>query len=141
MCHCYVHQLCGSALALPSAPLKPTDTVTAGYSIPVWGTLKHRQVHPTEHIQHKPTRHHSDDGTRLVLQHPLGALGGRALEHAHPLLLQPVPRTMAICPHFQGEGSLLQRTALGRLLPGQKSQTSGQVSLPRHPSKISRRKK
>lgn len=137
-------QLCATVLPINrvallwsySAPHWSWLTVTAGYSTPVWGALEHSHVNPTEHIQHKATRHHHDGGTWLTLQHILGALGCRTLKHACPLVLQPVPHTMAICPHFQGEGSLLQRIALGRLLAAQKSQTNGQVSLPPAPAKF-----
>lgn len=70
--------------------------------------LKHTHRHPTEHIQHKWTRHHCADGNWLVLQHTPSVPGCRALRDTGSLLQHPVPFTMVICPHFQGEGSLLQ---------------------------------
>lgn len=42
-------------LELLSTPLKLS--VTVSHRIPPWGTLKNTHVQPTEHIQHKPTRH------------------------------------------------------------------------------------
>lgn len=135
MCHCSAHQSCGSALELPSAPLKLTDSHSRlQYSClgsPGTQPREPHRAHPTQSNQAPPWRWHL-----AVLQHILGALGCRALQHARPLVLQPVPHTMAICPRFQGEGSLLQRIALGRLLVAQKSQTNGQVSLPPAPAKF-----
>lgn len=135
--------LCGGQLY---ATVIPSSIIFAGAAQQHWSWLsqsataflpgepwKNTHMHPTEHIQRKPARH-------LVGVTPHSGCPGIPISGANLPLAPPVPQTMAICPNFQGEGSLLHRTAPGRLLTARNSKTNGQISLTPRPGKITGRK-
>lgn len=141
----FAHWFCDSSLpslSSPEATQCPTEADRRCH-----GQLQHSHLGNPETPPHAHWRAHPTQTNQIPLRwwclpgvttHPKLPGVQSPGEHS-PLLLQPVLLTMAICPHFQGEGSLLQRIALGRLLTAQKSQTNGQVFFfPPFLSKISR---